>query len=87
MNTNPQARLVIHGGAGVMPDHDYSEPAGFMHEILPEAGERLRSGEAALEDRELYEHIALGVIKPVPGLCEYGANTAMAFRHIAHRGR
>ena len=49
MNTAFNARLVIHGGAGVMPGHDYTEPAGFMREILAPAGERLRAGDSALD--------------------------------------
>ena len=49
MNSASNATLVIHGGAGVMPGHDYSAPADFMREILPEAGARLRAGEAALD--------------------------------------
>ena len=49
MSTSSNARLVIHGGAGVMPGHDYTVPADFMREILPQAGERLRAGAAALD--------------------------------------
>ncbi len=49
MNTQFNATLVIHGGAGVMPGHDYTLPADFMREILTEGGDRLRSGESALE--------------------------------------
>ena len=41
--------LVIHGGAGVMADHDYSASAAFMAEILVRGGAALRTGAAALD--------------------------------------
>ncbi|MFT5449592.1 MAG: beta-aspartyl-peptidase (threonine type) [Gammaproteobacteria bacterium] len=43
------AVLVIHGGAGVQPGHDYSQPAAFMSALLVRGGGRLRSGESALD--------------------------------------
>ncbi len=49
MKTPHNAKLLIHGGAGVMPGHDYTAPADFMREILPQAGNRLRAGESALD--------------------------------------
>jgi isoaspartyl peptidase/L-asparaginase-like protein (Ntn-hydrolase superfamily) len=41
--------LVIHGGAGVLLDHDYGQPAAFMAEILSDGGARLAAGAAALD--------------------------------------
>ncbi len=49
MHTTFNAKLVIHGGAGVTPGHDYTAPADYMREILPQAGARLRAGDAALD--------------------------------------
>lgn len=43
------AVLVIHGGAGVQPGHDYSQPAAFMSALLVRGGELLRSGDSALD--------------------------------------
>ena len=43
------AKLVIHGGAGVMAGHDYAAPAACMGEILTAGGARLRAGEAAID--------------------------------------
>lgn len=40
--------LVIHGGAGIMPGHDYSQPADHMAEILANGGVSLREGRSAL---------------------------------------
>ncbi len=48
--TNKSASvLVIHGGAGVLADHDYGRPAAFMAEILSAGGARLSAGAAALD--------------------------------------
>lgn len=41
--------LVIHGGAGVLRDHDYRRPAEYMAEILSDGGARLAAGAAALD--------------------------------------
>ncbi len=49
MTTTHRVALLIHGGAGVMPGHDYSVAAEFMHDILPNAGQRLRAGDSALD--------------------------------------
>lgn len=49
MTSNPNAVLVIHGGAGVHDHHDYSEPAAFMTELLGRGGDALRAGAPALE--------------------------------------
>lgn len=49
MSPSERAVLVIHGGAGVMPDHDYAEPAAFMAEILERGGRALRAGGEALD--------------------------------------
>lgn len=47
--TSDNAVLVIHGGAGVRPGHDYSQPAAFMSALLERGGERLRCGASALD--------------------------------------
>jgi isoaspartyl peptidase/L-asparaginase-like protein (Ntn-hydrolase superfamily) len=49
MRPEPNAVLVIHGGAGVRPGHDYGEPAACMAEILARGGGRLRAGAPALD--------------------------------------
>jgi len=41
--------LVIHGGAGVLRNHDYHRPAEYMAEILSDGGARLTAGAAALD--------------------------------------
>ena len=41
--------LVVHGGAGVSDDHDYTRPAEFLRELLADAGRALAHGRAALD--------------------------------------
>jgi len=49
MTGNPNACLVIHGGAGVRPGHDYREPVACMTGILTRGQARLRAGDPALD--------------------------------------
>jgi len=66
MTEQSNAVLVIHGGAGVHDNHDYSRPAAFMAELLARGGHSMRAGKSALEL----------VIEMVAGMEESGLFTA-----------
>jgi beta-aspartyl-peptidase (threonine type) len=66
MTEQSNAVLVIHGGAGVHDNHDYSRPAAFMAELLARGEHSMCAGKSALEL----------VVEMVAGMEESGLFTA-----------